>query len=294
MSTLHGNVVVITGASSGIGAATSIACAREGARVVLAARRQARLEQVAAEVRHAGGEALVVPTDITDQSAIAELSQRVMEHWGRIDVLINNAARGLVAPFEQTSAQELQDLLGTNVVSSLMMIQAVLPIMRRQGSGHLITISSIAGRHGTRYRAAYSATKFALGGLIESLRQELRGTGIQTSLIYPVTTETEFFDAEVKKIHLPHSGPVQSPQQVAQAIVRCIKRPRAEVYTHPFGYPLAVLTALAPQLVDALADASRSSKTSEHAKPRAASDDSGDRCAMEQERRSHVQTDARS
>ena len=261
MAALDGKVVIVTGASSGIGAATSLACAHEGARVALAARRQIRLEAIGEKVQQAGGEALIVSTDVTNRSAIKELLNRVMERWGRIDVLVNNAARGLVAPFEETSAEELCDLFSTNVVSVLMMTQAVLPIMRRQQRGHIINVSSIAGRHGTPFRAAYSATKFALGGLTETLRQELKGTGIRVSLVYPVTTQTEFHEVEMRKIDIPHSGPIQSAETAARAIVQCIKRPRAEVYTHHLGFPLALLTVLAPQLVDALASAARHPQT---------------------------------
>ena len=253
MKHLAGQVVIVTGASSGIGAATSLACAHEGARVALIARRQAKLEAVAEEVRRAGGEPLVLPADLADTSAAPQLVDRVRGQWGRVDVLVNNAGQGLLASFEQTPPEELRHLLELNVVAVLTMTQAVLPVMRRQGSGHVINISSVAGRRGTPWRSAYSATKFALGGMTESLRQELAGSGIHVSLVYPVNVPTEFQMVEVRKMQVPGRGPTQTAEQVAAAIVRCAKRPRPDVYPYRLAKGLAALSVVAPSVVDALA-----------------------------------------
>lgn len=253
MRKLEGRVVIVTGASSGIGAATSVAFGREKARVALAARRRDKLAQVAEEVRRQGGEALVVPTDVTSQDAAAALARQVVQQWGRIDVLVNNAGRGLAAPFEQTTVEELHELFWVNLASVLMVTQAVLPVMRRQRSGHIINISSIAGRRGTPWRSAYCATKFALHGLTESLRQELRGTGIVATVATLVDSPTEFHDVEVKKLHLPDHGFHQPVEAVARSIIRAAKRPRPEIYPYPLAKAIAVLAVIAPGLVDALA-----------------------------------------
>lgn len=260
MKPLSGKVIIITGASSGIGAATSLACAREGARVALIARRKDRLEAVAEEVRRAGGEPLVLPADLADTAAAQPLVDRVRGHWGRVDVLVNNAGQGLLASFEQTTPEELRRLFDINVVSIMALTQAVLPLMRDQRSGHVINISSIAGRRGTPWRSAYSATKFALGGLTESLRQELRGSGIRVSLVYPVNVPTEFFDVEVRKLDVPGRGPSQTAAQVARAIVRCMKAPCAELYPYRLAQGLAALSVMAPELVDVLAAAAPARK----------------------------------
>jgi short-subunit dehydrogenase len=262
MRSLAGKVIVITGASSGIGAATSLACAKLKARLVLVARRRERLSEVAEAVRRSGGEALAVPLDVTDAAAADAMVRAAVAAWGRIDVLVNNAGRGLLAPFEETTPEELRQLMELNVISVMRLSQAVLPVMRRQGSGHLINISSIAGRRATPWRSAYSATKFALGGFSESLRQELRGTGIHVSLVYPVLVPTEFQEVELKKMSPRLSGPRQTPETVARAIVRCIQRPRVAVYPYRLAYPLAILSTAVPEAVDLLV--ARMTRTPRH------------------------------
>lgn len=250
MPELAWKVALITGASSGIGAATARALARERMRVALLARRKERLEALAEEIRRQGGEALVCPADVTDPAAGQVVVERVLGQWGRIDLLVNNAGQGLYAPFTVTTAEELRTLLEVNLVSVLTLTRAVLPAMLRQGSGHIINVSSVVGRRGMPFRSAYSATKFALVGLTECLRQELKGSGIHVSLVYPISTETEFQDVEVKKIAPVRYGPVQSASRVARAIVRCARRPRPEVYPYPPARILALLSALAPGVAD--------------------------------------------
>jgi short-subunit dehydrogenase len=246
----HGRVALVTGASSGIGEATARAFADAGLRVGLCARRKDRLERLAAEITARGGEAAVHPVDVTDRVAVQAMVDAVAARWGKLDVLVNNAGRGLAATFEQTTAAELRALMELNVVAVLGATQAALPIMRRQGSGHIINVSSIVGRRAVPYRAAYSATKFALGALSETLRVELTGSGIVVTLVYPIGTETEFHEAEVQKTPWRPMGPVQSAERVAQAILRCVRRPRPEVYPYQPARLLAVMSVLAPGLVD--------------------------------------------
>jgi short-subunit dehydrogenase len=247
---LTGRVAIVTGASSGIGEATARLMARAGMRVAVCARRKDRLECLAGELRAAGGQVSVHPLDVTDATAVRWMVDEVAQRWGRIDVLLNNAGRGLAATFEQTTADDLRALLELNVVAVFNATQAVLPVMRRQGRGHIINVSSVVGRRGVPYRAAYSATKFALGGLSETLRVELTGTGIAVSLVYPISTRTEFHQTEPQKIPWQRVGPMQSAERVARAIMSCVRRPRPEVYPY---WPARILTALsvvAPRLVD--------------------------------------------
>ena len=250
MADLAGRVAIVTGASSGIGEATARLMARAGMRVALCARRKDRLEKLAAEIRSAGGQASVHPLDVTDATGLRWMVDEVLGQWGRIDVLVNNAGRGLAATFEQTTAEEFRALLELNVLAVFTGTQAVLPVMRRQGEGHIINVSSMAGRRGVPYRAAYSATKFALGGLSETLRVELTGTGIMVSLVYPVGTLTEFHEAEPQKIPWRPVGPMQTAERVARAILRCVRRPRPEVYPYWPARILAALSVVAPRLVD--------------------------------------------
>ncbi|HSE05885.1 MAG TPA: SDR family NAD(P)-dependent oxidoreductase, partial [Methylomirabilota bacterium] len=181
-----GRVALVTGASSGIGAATARALAGAGLRVALCARRKDRLEQLAADLGAQGAEAAVHTVDVTDALAVQVMVDEVVARWGRLDVLVNNAGRGLSATLEQTTAEDLRALMELNVVAVLGATRAVLPIMRRQGSGHVINVSSVVGRRAVPYRAAYSATKFALGALSEALRVELTGSGIAVTLVYPI------------------------------------------------------------------------------------------------------------
>jgi short-subunit dehydrogenase len=247
---LSGRVAIVTGASSGIGLETARQLAPAGVRVALCARRKDRLERVAEEMRSQGGDVAVHALDVTDATAVRWMVEEVAGRWGRIDVLVNNAGRGLSATVEQTTTDELRALLELNLVAVLTATQAVLPLMRRQGSGHIVNVSSIVGRRGVPYRAAYSATKFALGGLSETLRVELHGTGIRVSLVYPIATRTEFHSAESQKTPWKRVGPMQSAERVARAIVRCIRRPRLEVYPYWPARILAVLSVVAPGLVD--------------------------------------------
>jgi short-subunit dehydrogenase len=246
----RGRVALVTGASSGIGEATARALADAGHRVALCARRNDRLERLAAEITTRGGEAAAHPVDVTDGVAVQAVVDAVAARWGRLDVLINNAGRGLAATFEQTTAEELRALMELNVVAVLGATQAALPIMRRQGSGHIINVSSVVGRRAVPYRAAYSATKFALGALSEALRVELTGSGIAVTVVYPIGTDTEFHEAETQKVPWRPMGPVQSADRVARAILRCVRRPRPEVYPYWPARMLAVLSVVTPGLVD--------------------------------------------
>jgi short-subunit dehydrogenase len=247
----RGRVALVTGASSGIGAATARTFAGAGMRVALCARRKDRLERLAADLTGQGSEAAVHAVDVTDALAVRAMVDEVAGRWGRLDVLVNNAGRGLSATLEQTSAEELRALVELNVVAVLGATQAALPIMRRQGCGHIINISSIVGRRAVPYRAAYSATKFALGALSEALRVELTGTGIAVTLVYPIRTiGTEFHEAEVQKVRWRPMGPVQSAERVARSILRCVRRPRPEVYPYWPLRILAVMSVITPGLVD--------------------------------------------
>ena len=250
---LRGVVAVVTGASSGIGAATAVAFGREGMRVALAARRPDRLERVAAEVRAAGGDARVVPTDVGDESAVRGLIETTVAAWGRLDVLVNNAGTGLLATVSQTAAADFERVMRVNFLGAVFGVLAALPHMRRQGRGHIVNVASVVGKRASPFRAAYVASKFALVGLSEALRMELRAQGIRVTCVCPIGTETEFFQTEENRLGVPgRRGPIQSPDRVARAIVRALRRPRAEVHPYRPAHALFLLNALSPGLVDRL------------------------------------------
>jgi short-subunit dehydrogenase len=241
---------VVTGASSGIGAATALALPAEGYRVALVARRHERLEAIAEQIRAHGGQALICAADVTDPDAARGSIARTLETWGRVDVLVNNAGRGLSATFETTTEDELRQLLELNLVSVLTLTRAVLPGMIAQGSGHVVNVGSILGRRGLPLRSAYAASKFGLTGLTESLRQEVRRHGIHVSLVLPIYTATEFHAGEIRRAEPPRAGPAQSAETVSRAIVGCLRRPRPEVYTFTPARMFAVLGVVAPRLSD--------------------------------------------
>lgn len=246
----RGRVALITGASAGIGAATARVLAAAGMRLALGARRRDRLEALASELGARGAEVSVHPLDVTDAAALRAMVDGVTRRYGALDVLVNNAARGLAARFEDTTPAEFRELLELNLLAPIVAMQAVLPQMRQQGRGHIINVSSVVGRRNMPGRAAYGATKFALGAVSEALRLELRGTGIHVSLVYPIYTATEFHQVETRRMTMRRAGPTQTADAVARAILRCVRRPRPEVYPYRPARLLAGLSALFPRLVD--------------------------------------------
>ena len=250
---LRGAVVVVTGASSGIGAATALACGREGMRVVLAARRAERLATVAAAVRTAGGEARVAPTDVGDEAAVRALIDGTVAAWGRVDVLVNNAGIGLLAAVAETSAAEFDAIMRVNFLGAVYGVLAALPHMRRQDRGHIVNVASVVGKRASPYRAAYVASKFALVGFSEALRMEVAAEGIHVTCVCPIGTATEFHEAETNRLGVSgRGGPIQSAEHVARSIVRALRRPRPEVHPYPPARLLFLANDLAPGLVDRL------------------------------------------
>lgn len=252
MSRLSGKVVAITGASAGIGRATAARAAREGATVVMLARRADKLETLADEIRAARGTALAVAGDVAEAADLESLVTRAVDAFGRLDVMVCNAGIGYHGSLDDTPPDVMRRLVDVNLLGTLYAARAALPVMRRQGSGHIIAVSSIAGRRGIGGSSVYSATKAAQIGFIEGLRAEFSGTKLRASVIYPVSTRTEFHEAIARDFgHIVKGkGPKQSADRVAQAIVECMVNPRAEVY--PFGQAkwLAVLSVVAPAQAD--------------------------------------------
>jgi short-subunit dehydrogenase len=250
---LRDRVVVITGASSGIGAATAVACGREGMRVAVAARRKEHLERVAADVRAAGGEVRVVPTDVCEEAAVQALIDETVAAWGRLDVLVNNAGIGMLAPTASTSAAEFEAIMRVNYLGTVHGVLAALPHMRRQGGGHIVNVASVVGKRASPFRTAYVASKFAVVGLSEALRMELRQEGISVTAICPIGTATEFHELEVNRLGVSgRGGPIQTAEHVARGIVRALRRPRPEVHPYPPARLLFLMNSLAPGLVDRL------------------------------------------
>jgi short-subunit dehydrogenase len=246
-------VIAITGASAGIGRATALRLARQGAAVAICARRTDRLAAVAAEIAAGGGLALPIAADVTRAEEMDAFVARTVERFGRLDVMMCNAGFGIAGAIDDIAPEQMQKLMDINYYGTYHATRAALPLFRRQGSGHLIMVSSIVGKRGVPYMGAYSATKFAQVGLAECLRSELVGTNIHVSVVYPVSTETEFFDVmsrETGSVVTRAAGPRQSVEVVADAIARAIDRPIPEIYPYARSRALVILNALAPGFTD--------------------------------------------
>lgn len=249
---LSGQVAVITGASAGIGLACAEHLAREGVAVVLGARRADRLQAAADRIRAAGGKVEALQMDVTREDEVAALVQRARDAFGRLDIMVCNAGFGYYGTVEDTPSDVMRRMMDVNFMGTFYGARAALPLFRAQGRGHLVIVSSIVGQRGIAQMCGYSATKAAQAGFTESLRAEFAGTGVYVSVVYPVSTETEFRDAMSRDYG--HSvrglGPKQSADTVAAAIVACVKQPRPEVYPYGWARALAILNAAAPGIAD--------------------------------------------
>ena len=192
MSKLDGQVAIITGASAGIGEATARMLAREGAIVVLVARRKERLDVLKDEIERAGGRALAIAADITDAADRERLVSETLAAFGRIDALVNNAGYGQRGPIEMVPVEAIRENFETNLFSLIALTQRVIPIMRRQASGRIVNISSVAGRIARPLSSIYDATKHALEAISDGLRGELAPFGIKVVVIEPGFIVTEF------------------------------------------------------------------------------------------------------
>ena len=251
-STRSGRVVVITGASSGIGRATAYAFAERGDHLVLAARRAERLEELAEECRALGAEALPVPTDMTDEAQVRALAGRALAHFGRIDVWFNNAGVGVFGRFEDIPSAVWRRVIETNLFGYVHGARAVMPVFRRQGHGVLIQNASIAGLTAKPDSTAYAASKFAVRGFSEALRQEvLDDPGIRICTLLPAVIDTPFFQHAANYSHhrVRAAPPVYRPEKVARAVLDLAERPRAETVIGGFGHFGVVLKRLAPPSV---------------------------------------------
>ena len=249
-----GTVAAITGASSGIGLAIARHLAAAGATVVLGARRADRLQEAVEDIRRRGGAAEAVPMDVTVEADVQRLVDRAVSGFGRLDIMVCNAGVGYYGTVEDTPPDIMRRMLDVNFLGTYFGARAALPIFRRAGRGHLIVVSSIVGRRGIAQMSGYSATKAAQVGFVESLRTEFVGTDIHASVVLPVSTETEFRAAMARDYG--HSvkglGPKQSADTVAAAVLRCIRKPAAEVYPHRKSRALTVINAVAPGFADGL------------------------------------------
>jgi short-subunit dehydrogenase len=246
-------VVAITGASAGIGRATALRVARDGASVVICARREAPLRAVASEITAAGGNALPIVADVSREDDMTQMVAQAVTRFGRLDVMLCNAGFGVAGAIDDITPAQMRQLMDVNYMGTFYAARAAMAVFRKQGRGHVIMVSSIVGQRGVPYMGAYSATKFAQVGLAECLRAEVSGSDIHVTVVYPVSTETEFFDVMSKQTGVQITrayGPRQDVAIVADAIARAIDHPVPEVYPYARSKALVVLNAIAPGFCD--------------------------------------------
>ena len=226
---LSDSVAIVTGASSGIGEATAEALAKEGASVVLAARRVDELEALADRIATDGGDALVVETDVTAEGDIDNLVETTIDEYGRIDVLVNNAGVMLLEPLERADRSNLRQMVEVNLMGLMNLTHAVVPIMQEQDIGHVVNVSSVAGRETMANGSGYNATKFGVNAFTDAIRQELSPQDIRTTIIEPGAVDTEL------PTHIPDEQlleqlaevdvPTLAPEDIARGIVYATNQP---------------------------------------------------------------------
>ena len=231
MAELSGKAVAITGASSGIGEATALALARAGASVALGARRKDRIDALAARIEDEGGTAVPLEVDVSDEAQARAFVETANDRLGRLDSLINNAGVMLLGPVEQADSEQWRTMINVNLLGLLYCTSAALPIMRAQGSGDIVNVSSVAGRFARAGNAVYAATKFAVGAFSEGLRNEVTEAGIRVTLIEPGFVDTELQSHNEGEVldalegMREQIGEVLRAQDIANGILYTISQP---------------------------------------------------------------------
>ena len=256
MSTIKNAVAIVTGATGGIGEALCLALAARGARLVLVARNTGALAALKDKLSAFAQPVITQQVDITRREQIKQMSDRVLEEFGSIDILINNAAVGLFQTIGESDEQDISLLVSTNLLGPIYCIQEALPTMRMQKRGHIVNISSVIGCHASYHQGIYAATKAALDRISEALLAEERKHGVMVTLVLPDRTDTEFLAHALgpKNLAVLPGGNLRklSTSQVAESIVSAIEKNERVHYSSWRGKVFAWLSAGAPAIVDHL------------------------------------------
>jgi short-subunit dehydrogenase len=237
---LKNGVTIVTGASSGIGAATARELGRRGARVVLAARRAGELDAQARSIKASGGEAIAIPTDVADADKVARLVELTIGEFGQVDAIVNCAGLNWSKSFAETSPEAIVRLVNVNLLGAMLLTRAVLPGMLERRHGAIVSVGSLSGR--VAMEPLYSASKYGLRGFSLALRRQLAGTGVSASLVSPGNIRTPM--TSNVRANLP------GPELVATAIADLITRPRREIVIPRRHYAIAWLEQAQPALAD--------------------------------------------
>jgi len=249
---LKDKVIVITGASSGIGAKLAVEAAKQGAITVLTGRNEINLRQT---VKQIGSSASYYAMDVADAAHIEKVFQEIAHTYGRIDILVNNAGFGIFASIEELSLEQFEKMMDTNYMGVVRCTKAVLPIMKAAGKGHIVNVASLAGMIGSAKSTSYSATKHAVLGFTNSLRMELRGTSIAVSSVNPGPIATEFFNiADPNGTYVRNiNWLMMKPEYVVSKMIRLLHTQRAELNLPPLSAFALKLYGLCPRFIDKVA-----------------------------------------
>lgn len=251
---INEQVVVITGASSGIGRVTALEFGKAGAQVVLAARNEKALLEAAIEIELAGGKATAIPTDVTDQDQVYQLARTTVEKFGRIDTWVNNAGVSVYGTADEINEEEAQRLMQINFFGVVHGVNAALPYLKAQGGGTIINVGSVESKRALPLQSVYAASKFAVKAYTDALRMEQMHakTGIEVVLIMPSGINTPLFNhARSKRGLMPRPvPPTYAPEEVAKAIMSAAVMPQREIMVGGAGFMLGVLEKVMPGILD--------------------------------------------
>jgi NAD(P)-dependent dehydrogenase (short-subunit alcohol dehydrogenase family) len=254
---IENQVVVVMGASSGIGRETALRFAKRGAKVVVAARSEEGLRSLEDEIRGLGGEARAVVTDVSKFEQVAAVAQSAVEEYGRLDTWVHLAAAGLFAPFDQTEPDEFKRVVDVDLMGQVYGAMAALPHIKREGGGAIVHISSVVGKRSAPLQSAYSASKHGIDGFLESLRVELLHEGwnsIGVTNIMPAAINTPFFTKARTKLGVKPKGfpPIYQPGVVVDAILYSAEKAPREIVAGGAGKGMLLTQRLSPRLMDAI------------------------------------------
>ncbi|MCS6907859.1 MAG: SDR family NAD(P)-dependent oxidoreductase [Anaerolineales bacterium] len=245
-TTFLNKTALITGASSGIGEALALQLAQRGCDVALIARTQARLEQVASQIKGFGRKALVLPTDLTDAQATRSAVHTVLDTWGRIDFLFSNAGQYYRSPIAKLATELLRQSMEINFYSHVELVLSALPAMLARRSGHIVLISTMDAKKGIPPDTPYVAAKCALSGFGDLLRQELYGSGVEVTIAFPGRVDTPM----IAHLSVPWISAKISAERCAKAILRGVERRKAEIILPPQALLLYYFQVFAPRVAD--------------------------------------------
>jgi hypothetical protein len=250
MSKLKNKSVLITGGSSGIGRAFALRCARDGAKVMIAARRKHKLEKVKAEIDNVGGKGFFKVTDVTKPDQVKAMFEAAVEQLGCVDIVFNNAGLGYVKRIYELGDKEIAKMINVNVLGMTYVAKYAAQVMKEQKQGHLINTSSLAGLITLPQWSVYVATKWAVTGLTDSIRQELKPFNVNVTSLHPGAVNTEFFSKDKANIDLSELEQATTPQKVAEAVYQAALTNKRKVLVPDMAKNYSLLYKFLPGLTE--------------------------------------------